>query len=1202
MDQPTKSFNTRGGKNRLRFASAKFRSKRASADVYRRSDNRHSASSTSVREKRVHDTSFRSDGGSKRRKSTKGKHENNEELINVRYFGRDTDIEGLGIGRTAVIVSTKSNNAQASPPATIENSTITEDQFNDETIDEKDDDDEQTKAIVTGGTIFFTELEVSAQRNGSQLYQKLYRGLRPLCKSLAELLHHRERIIDMLCIYLLSPRGDGNDKHSTDGYVVNTATNDVLHLLGVLARELRQEIYPYLTTRIMPRIIDDMLNPPVTKVALATNSGDSHHQSNNISMDVSHVESAFRTLSYLFKYNSNKLIHNHSPRLSGEEVSDNQQAGDADMLRQFYGKTICNKREIVRRLACESYAPLLRKCTEKGLKKHLSRTLKALAGSLANVHDTDEESNMTHSSKRARDDAIDGVSSLFFEVSRGAPGRVHSKIGRIVVKTLMDCLIGFGTFNANAGSSGTSDYRLFSMRKNKARDVYSVASQFLFKLRGHIARRVHEGGDDTAGVAFSDVLDEMHRAVAMATSILTNDATPPSAESQMIINYVTGHVIDLMTETINFQDGRLIGHGPDRCSEVDRIIDSLQKLISRNVYANSEHKLHDHILQYLCSAWKTNPSHPSFAVRLGKYFPSIVGSADSNEISPVTGLDSALFLARNLLPYLPKKTASKYLIPALLGAASSFSRIENCNISSLELIHAISTTIWPKDDLEHGGEIDIDDHKVDALFTSTAAEHCPGIPQKLRSFLFDVCLTTTDLESESDKNIGHQTNLTEQIARVGYVSRCIPFLVGIECASCINENNEDDDLRGDNFHQDIVLDRVFQWYSLVLKILDAKLTAENAMDSKDTFITQSMVLESFSKSITLCHECISSQRIMSMMTRVSAMVRTYASSLLLQYPHAIWSTRGVAAFTKALSSIDSASHLNDQPNEVFELLVPNLAGSNHFLRLYTLQILDSYPVRPFVADHADLDLTDDLEEEPTYRPQALNEGSEGNYSGPPATLLSGPCDIISLLRLLELIPVALPNERRLTSQLTRIEVYARTGKLPIVYAEAVTCHMLGLLHVKFAPIWPHAINVIVSLSLAQEGPSWPFIEKALKQSIMQPDAEIVCDRTTSEVGINSIIHHHSLCVAWETSKGKQIDIFGPRNQLNNTQVSRHVVSDELTLFENIWTVLENGPHLTSTKSKAVVPIFFEFLVSQYYVFHQDEPDSREIDLTDYAQW
>src|SRR6056300_1010775 len=108
--EPTKQFST-SGKNRLRFVSAKTRGKRATADVYRTSDRRHNTNATAVREKRVHSATS---AGAKTKKRRKNKdvqrdgddeEEEEEEEDAVRYFGRDTDAEGLGIGRTAVIVS-----------------------------------------------------------------------------------------------------------------------------------------------------------------------------------------------------------------------------------------------------------------------------------------------------------------------------------------------------------------------------------------------------------------------------------------------------------------------------------------------------------------------------------------------------------------------------------------------------------------------------------------------------------------------------------------------------------------------------------------------------------------------------------------------------------------------------------------------------------------------------------------------------------------------------------------------------------------------------------------------------------------------------------------------------------------------------------------------------------------------------------------
>ncbi|KAL3817639.1 hypothetical protein ACHAXA_011727 [Cyclostephanos tholiformis] len=1152
MDQPTKSFNIQGGKNRLRFASAKFRAKYANADVYRSSDSRRTATSTGLREKRVHGTSFRSgDGGSKSCKKNKtDKHEMKE----VRYFGRDNDAEGHGVGRTAVIVSkeTGGNLAMAYDDAKgIDGQNIDVGSLEDEEVDQEI----QTTELITGGTIFLTELEISAQRNGSQLYQKLVRELRPLCKSFAELLYHGERIVDLLYAYLLSPRGMKNEhidsptqprklhneswksyknhlsnKVAPYGYSVNIATNEVLHLFGVLARELRREIYPFLTTRILPRIIDDMLNPPIVSTA------DSPDSLTFIPLDVSHIEAAFRAVSYLFKYNSDKLLHSHLPNnQSGEEkISAKQQrtVDDADILRQFYGKTICHKRDIARRLACEAYAPLLRKCSGKGLKRHLSRTVKALADSLAVSSGTDNSQG-----KRVRADAIDGVSSLLFEVSRGAPGRLHSEKGRLVAKTIMDCIIGFGSQKKTMKcKEGYDAQQLLALEKDKVFAVYEVASQFLYKVRGHVARRSQEEGHDMAGNAFAGVLDEMHRALDLTTTMMKE--LPSSTDSNAVINvYVFRHVIDLMTETIIFQDGRLLSNGFDRCGAADRVADSLQELLGQSIYSKVGHTLQEHILRYLCSAWRTNPGHSSFALRLGKILPTIISRVDADADLPETGLDPALFLCQNLLPYLPKKEASAYLIPAVLGAAAS--RFEKLDDSSLVLLHTISIAVWPKTDAESSSDNDIDDTAAEALFSWEAAEYCPKISSKVRRSLFDICLTT-DLESLSKrgkkKSKSDQANVSSQLARVGYISRCIPFLSIIEC-----------------------------------------------------------------------HNRISSPKIISAVKRILGEAKMYASSLLFQHPKSMLVVRGVATITAALSYIDPGSYLNDRSNETFELLVPNLAESSHFLRSYTLQVLESYPLRPFVSDHADLDVTDDLDEEPSYRPQTSYEKEISNENIPSSSFLSGACDVISLLRTLESLPVAFPNERKLTSLLTRIDVYARTGKLPIVYAEAVTCHMLGLLHVKFAPIWPAAVKVIVSISTAQEGPAWPFIEEALNRSMQKPPiedistGEIITSPRDDPCHVGIITHHQSLCIAWEMSKGKKNDILRPLNDERNAQVSRHAVTDELTLFESIWSILEKAPHLTSTKSKTVVPIFFEFLVSQYYVFHQDEPDSREIDLTDLAR-
>ena len=1179
--EPTKQFST-SGKNRLRFVSAKTRGKRATADVYRTSDRRHNTSATAVREKRVHSATSAGTKTKKRRKNKDAQRDRDddqseeEEEDAVRYFGRDTDAEGLGIGRTAVIVSSKSKLLLEEQKYDDDNEDSSID--DDKALSEEDEEERDNK-LLTGGTIFLTELEISSQRNGSQLFQSLTRQLRPLSKSIAELLHHKEKIVELLCSFLVSPRGDENsptprrraneDKRTykkwlatkvPNGYVANLATGDVLHLFGVLARELRREMYPFLNTTILPRIIDDLLNPPSIIVI------DSEKHQNNTMLDVSLVEAAFRSMSYLFKYNADDLINSQPPSLS---KVDDKKAGDADIIRQYYGKTICHKREVVRRLACESYSPLLRKCSDKGLKRHLSRTVKALSSSLAMALEESSGFQSDHSMERARSDAIDGVSSLLFEVARSVAGRLHSKKGMLVIRSLMDCLLGI----AKKGEGGGVK---LSVDCGKVDAINEVSSQLLSKLREHIVRGSQQGSN-AAENAFTDVFNEIQRTLDSVTTVLKESSSLPDGLANTPVSFVTGCIVDLLAENLDFQHGRLA-----RC-HTDQITQSLQSLLSDAIYPNVGHVLQSRILNYLCSAWKANPTHASFVSRLGRFFPSIVKPTLEESESNSGGLDQALFLAKNLLPYLPKKVASSSLVPALLSSVAVCNRTKDHADSSLVVLHTIATAVWI------GERKDIDyevDNVVGALFTWEAAEYCPVIPANVRKNLFDICCSDFDVALLSS---------VKQLSRVGYASRCIPFLVYLECSSDGEDDDnasDEEDLNTANGVSEDVLIRVLQWYAKVMKAVQAMIAKEIEHVNHDLYTVQSLLSDSFSKSVIECHRRLASTKVKSMIRKTLVKVKACVNNLLRQRPMSVWVMRGASAVVNALKLIDPGSRLNDQANETFELLAPNLAESNHSLRLYTLEILDHYPRRPFITDHADLDLTDDLDEERSQQPRNEDGDKEGvDQTSDSPTSLSGSCDIISMLKTFELTPVSFDNERHLTSQLGRVEVYARTGKLPIVYAEVVAYHMLGLLHLKFAPVWPAAVKVVVSLSLAQEGPAWPCIEAALKRSMTKS----TCDDSSNEIDpdIDAITSHHSLCLLWESSRGRNIDLFGDRVE-GQGQVPRNEVVDDLTLFESVWSIMENGSHLTATKSKMVVPMFFQFMLAQYYVFHDDDQDSREI--------
>ena len=212
---------------------------------------------------------------------------------------------------------------------------------------------------------------------------------------------------------------------------------------------------------------------------------------------------------------------------------------------------------------------------------------------------------------------------------------------------------------------------------------------------------------------------------------------------------------------------------------------------------------------------------------------------------------------------------------------------------------------------------------------------------------------------------------------------------------------------------------------------------------------------------------------------------------------------------------------------------------------------------------------------------------------------------------IEAMPVTLANERRLNGEINRVEVLCRTGRVPIVYAEAVSNHMLGLFHVKFAPVWPAAVRAIAAVAVAQETCAWPTLAQKLDE-VMQPE-NLSSDNTDSNgVGsdemdregrdnpISQIRHHQKMCVAWDESNGADVRLFGDGHDIDGGgRVSRHRTTDTSIIFENTWKVMESVPQLTVRKSKVIVPIFLEFLHYQYYLFHDDDPDARELSLEEH---
>ena len=403
-----KSYNPNpNSKKKLRYASSKERSKKASADVFRSYKNRLGGGVTSAatRESFVHNPHHNKNVMRKHQRQQKN-HRSSIVENSTTHSNNLTAIINVSGGEEKMDVDDHGHH------------NMVEEIMNDQRIDNNNELD------ISSSSTFAEELDLAFERNGSEVFAKFYREIYSSSRSLVEIMHNVQIIVNTLCRYMLSPvsmpetptnhdyfqkveqqekKDSANDR---DEFIVNYATTDILHLTAVLARDLRHEIHPYLRTVIIPRIVQDLLNPPPPPP-------DSTKQP--IPVDVTIVESSFRTLGYIFKYDSKLVVD------------------DMEMMRKYYGSTLGNKRELVRRLAAETFAPLIRKMkTQTDRERHIRRVLRALAAT-SNL----QSSIILH---RTQSDAVDGIAQLLFQIVRGVPGRLHSQ-GNHLIKYLFGYVV-----------------------------------------------------------------------------------------------------------------------------------------------------------------------------------------------------------------------------------------------------------------------------------------------------------------------------------------------------------------------------------------------------------------------------------------------------------------------------------------------------------------------------------------------------------------------------------------------------------------------------------------------------------------------------------------------------------------------------------------------------------------------------------------
>jgi len=1073
-----KSINTDArSKKRIRFASSKERSKKASADVYRSYRNRigGGVTSASTRESFVHNP------------------QRNDVRTKTKPHRIDDDDRNLSIF------------VKLSKAPTVNN-------------DDKVEVGLEKNGNVEMGTetTFASEVDVALDRNASEIFSKFYREIWILIRSLPEILHNLDKIIDILDSYLLSPSSmpdrpslvptnnstsDGGDGLREE-FVINHATTDILHLLSVLARDLRHEIHPYLHTKILPRIAQDLLNPPPPP-------SDSKKQP--IPLDVTIVETAFRTISYIFRYDSNLVVD------------------DMESMRKYYGITLGNRREIIRRLSAETFAPQIRKMkNHSSRERHIRRVFRALAATT--------KQPKSRILLRTQIEAVDGISNLLFQLIRGVPGKLHSQGCRI-----LQFLLQYSCCDKKLMSEGSSNKNNENRSDGDCKQdlILSVASGVLGKLCYHL---VDSG--------FATVCKELFSLLSVSIDSYEDSLkqeqegkSPNIASSQPIIN-----CLELIVHVATFRSGSLFQARTDH--ELTVFCDSISRLCSEVCLTSMSLQDRGTLVSLLCKAWL--PLQDRQCINVGKNAQRVLESRYEN-VESIHSL--SLIFAKNFLPHLNDISSRTTIMSKLITVSAQMA--ESDPNAALEVVFGVVTSnnrTLPPDSSTY-----LDNHKRRLCFDffGKMAGINLSIEQEQQKRLLDACLCK--FENDYDDK-------TDLCARFSLNIRCVPFL------AALSGNNQTEKYK-----------KSANW------LIECFHSLQGANRS-DTCVVKGLAIEAFSfLSLKATESSVHSSVIKKMISRVKSLV----GKLLLEHRESLWAMRGAASLVPVLQKF-SIGPLVDDGDNVFNSLMPNLRSANHFLRLYALQIMASYPEKVFVVDHADLDLTDDLDEDESYHPSGQEKSSKG---GP-----VGPCDMIKNLLKLEMSPVRLEDEKQIITLIGRVEILGRTRRLPAVYAEIAANHMLGIFNVKFAPLWQSAEKTLVSLATAYEDIIWPSLETKL-MDVMKGNTTLTTttNESTGKIGSSSKNEHFDSCHKWEDSKGKDVSLFKSSLGLIEGEVPCYHTTDVETVMESVWKVAELGHKIVARHSRGIVPLFLQFLSEQYYAFHSNDQDARELHLNEFIE-
>lgn len=877
---------------------------------------------------------------------------------------------------------------------------------------------------------------------------------------------------------------------------------------------------------------------------------------------------------------------------------------DYDTLRKYYGPLLGNRTSYVREFSSQMFIILLRKLSTKQFKSHLRNVLRAIAVSCANKHFGQQLSEVTANlvldlpipriegeitsddiSIRAQD-LLEGVALLIFSTTKGIKNCLHSKGAEILKASLslmsplsvqsIEEIMTLSNKEKRKRSTGIvqvsqlSDTNQKNILRMTVVDVFGhyCSGRIFVDAIGRLFRHCHPANMSDLWISMLDHLDGVKQSYEAFLCL-----SEPSLELTTALEISISFTVEIFDFALCHSNHRAISSVPLLSERIIlTIYGFVRHFLESEVFIRSSASTHRVIfsdrltsrIRTLCtSLWSSFSRNPIFSklklefidIILGKPLQMLPKNESNVSFSISTGVKTVL---NELFPLLPRTEVRDLLLHPFFTAIASLQQREDK--SWVRLFYEV--LIYLADNREHVDQtLQIHPGHQDLQFSY------PEFHTLLQSCLSLSQLTSSDLLSSS-----------VQKYQMIYAWKCLCWVISFEPDICLKSD---------------ILESIQELASsLTTTILPTLISQSHLSQSHHVLLSTALdtacsictlFINSNTESVVLIGEALKSQLVDQFLGDLVNLLCTASPTLLL-----LWCFRRLLSFIicpfhDLLDGEESQRHrlisflTQKQQEGLFNTLSYGLLNPSYWMRRESLQILLYFPPPAVIQNQSqsvnehERDLDDEFE---------LSERIV--------------CDVVKLCYEAVSLEVCFKNEREFSRRLAQLEVFINSSSLPSEYSRVVSSFCLGILFVKFQPLWSPAVKVLMSAVLSEESEAvtWPLILYVLNYLGQKHE-------TTPQVTFDSskvdpyqyfeTINSGEAPIEINFAESPQfLYTFNRYNDAGIVQPDSR--TDVQTAYDTVWDVFQKCPSITLRHSKVVVPMFVAFLKDQYYMKFSDDPE------------